>query len=198
LDKVLLDNRYIYCIKDLLVQTLLLSIFTTLTLICILSYNYNNSSFAFHTPGSGYTIINKTLYANNGSDIIFTPQFPHTVNKSSNNTNNTKIPIPLSQQQQQQQLQNQQQQPVNKSGLNTNNTKIPVPLSQQQQQQQLQNYQQQLFLNRAQNINTTTIAMDVAKHIDLARQALQFGNGKMLLQQLNLAEMKLSLLVQKK
>jgi hypothetical protein len=39
--------------------------------------------------------------------------------------------------------------------------------------------------------------MDVAKHIHLAREALQFGNAKVILQQLNLAEMKLSLIVQK-
>ena len=39
--------------------------------------------------------------------------------------------------------------------------------------------------------------MDVAKHIDIARQALQFGNAKVILQQLNLAEMKLSLIVLK-
>ena len=39
--------------------------------------------------------------------------------------------------------------------------------------------------------------MDVAKHIHLARQALQFGNANVILQQLNLAEMKLSLIVLK-
>jgi hypothetical protein len=53
--------------NDMIIQqTLFLSIITTLTLISILSYNSSNSSFAFHTPDSDYTIIGKTLYANNG------------------------------------------------------------------------------------------------------------------------------------
>ena len=66
-------------------------------------------------------------------------------------------------------------------------------------QQQKHYQQQQLFLNRAQNTNITTThtAMDVAKHIHLTRQALQFGNANVILQQLNLAEMKLSLIVLK-
>jgi hypothetical protein len=153
----------------------------TIALLLIFSYSYNNYSFAFHTPNSGYTIIGKTLYANNGSDHLPTPQFPQFTNQSGNDINKSKIPMPLLQQQPSQQQQQQLQQPS------------------QQQQQQLQqpSQQQQLFLNKAQNIDTTTIAMDVAKHIHLAREALQFGNAKVILQQLNLAEMKLSLIVQK-
>jgi hypothetical protein len=171
----------IYYRKDLILQTLPLPIFMTIALLFLFSYSYNNYSFAFHTPNSGYTIIGKTLYANNGSDHLPTPQFPQFTNQSGNDINKSKIPMPLLQQQPSQQQQ-QLQQP-----------------SQQQQQQQLQqpSQQQQLFLNKAQNIDTTTIAMDVAKHIHLAREALQFGNAKVILQQLNLAEMKLSLIVQK-
>ena len=150
----------------------------TIALLVIFSYNYNNYSFAFHTPDSGgYTIIGKTLYANNGSDHLPTPQFSQSTNQSINDINQSKIPMPLLQQQKQQQLSQQQ-------------------LSQQQLSQQ-QKQQQQFLLNKAQNISTTTIAMDVAKHIDIARQALQFGNAKVILQQLNLAEMKLSLIVLK-
>jgi hypothetical protein len=134
-------------------------------LLVIFSYIYNNYSFAFHTPDSGYTIIGKTLYANNGSDHLPTPQFSQFTNQSQNDINKSKIPMPL--------------------------------LQQQPPQQQQPSQQQQLFLNKAQNIDTTTIAMDVAKHIHLAREALQFGNAKVILQQLNLAEMKLSLIVQK-
>ena len=43
------------------------------------AYDFN-SSFAFHTPGSGYTIINGQMYANNGTDSSLSPLFVQPAN----------------------------------------------------------------------------------------------------------------------
>jgi hypothetical protein len=45
-----------------------LAILSFITVIGMsVAYDFN-SSFAFHTPGSGYTIMNGKMYANNGTD----------------------------------------------------------------------------------------------------------------------------------
>jgi hypothetical protein len=59
-----------------------LAILLLITVISIVvAYDFN-FSFAFHTPGSGATVINGQMYANNGTDKTLAPLFVKPMNGS--------------------------------------------------------------------------------------------------------------------
>jgi len=133
---------------------LLRYIFSILLFIIVIGigYTYDFNSFAFHTPGSGYTIINGQVYANNGTDNTLDPLFVQRPNGTATNANMT---LP---------------QPMNGTATNANMT-LPQPM------------------NGTQDITSSTL--DIIYHLNLARQAVELGNPRDILKELDLVEQQL-------
>jgi len=133
---------------------LLRYIFSILLFIIVIGigYTYDFNSFAFHTPGSGYTIINGQVYANNGTDNTLDPLFVQRPNGTATNANLT---LP---------------QPMNGTATNANLT-LPQPM------------------NGTQDITSSTL--DIIYHLNLARQAVELGNPRDILKELDLVEQQL-------
>ena len=114
-------------------------IFSILLFIIVIGigYTYDFNSFAFHTPGSGYTIINGQVYANNGTDNTLDPLFVQRPNGTATNANMT----------------------------------LPQPM------------------NGTQDITSSTL--DIIYHLNLARQAVELGNPRDILKELDLVEQQL-------
>ena len=129
-------------------------IFSILLFIIVIGigYTYDFNSFAFHTPGSGYTIINGQVYANNGTDNTLDPLFVQRPNGTATNSNPT---LP---------------QPMNGTATNANMT-LPQPM------------------NGTQDITSSTL--DIIYHLNLARQAVELGNPRDILKELDLVEQQL-------
>ena len=129
-------------------------IFSILLFIIVIGigYTYDFNSFAFHTPGSGYTIINGQVYANNGTDNTLDPLFVQRPNGTATNANLT---LP---------------QPMNGTATNANLT-LPQPM------------------NGTQDITSSTL--DIIYHLNLARQAVELGNPRDILKELDLVEQQL-------
>ena len=113
---------------------------------------YDFNSFAFHTPGSGYTIINGQVYANNGTDNTLDPLFVQRPNGTATNAN-----PPVSQ-------------PMNGTATFANST-LPQPMNGTK--------------------DATSSTLDIINHLNLARQALELGNPKAILKELDLIEQQL-------
>ena len=129
-------------------------IFSILLFIIVIGigYIYDFNSFAFHTPGSGYTIINGQVYANNGTDNTLDPLFVQRPNGTATNANPT---LP---------------QPMNGTATNANMT-LPQPM------------------NGTQDITSSTL--DIIYHLNLARQAVELGNPRDILKELDFVEQEL-------
>jgi hypothetical protein len=72
----------------------ILSLITVIGIGVVCDFDF---SFAFHTPGSGYTIIQNQMYANNGTDTSnLSPLFVQPANGTINFANTT-APQPMNQ-----------------------------------------------------------------------------------------------------
>jgi len=148
---------------------LLRYIFSILLFIIVIGigYTYDFNSFAFHTPGSGYTIINGQVYANNGTDNTLDPLFVQRPNGTATNANMT---LP---------------QPMNGTATNANMT-LPQPMNGTATNANMTLPQP---MNGTQDITSSTL--DIIYHLNLARQAVELGNPRDILKELDLVEQQL-------